>query len=59
MEALAARNNPNEAQTEDDLVYPLLEMVGWADREVQPNASVKARLDVPDAFLFPDAGLAP
>ncbi|GIT93092.1 hypothetical protein JANAI62_36240 [Jannaschia pagri] len=55
MEALAARKNPNEAQTEDDLVYPLLEMVEWSDREVQPNASVKARLDVPDALLFPDA----
>lgn len=55
MEALAARKNPNEAQTEDDLVYPLLEMVDWVDREVQPNASVKARLDVPDALLFPSS----
>lgn len=54
MEALAARKNPNEAQTEDDLVYPLLELVDWADREVQPNASIKARLDVPDALLFPN-----
>jgi phage terminase small subunit len=53
LEALAARKNPNEAQTEDDLVYPLLEMVDWVDREVQPNASVKARLDVPDALLYP------
>ena len=51
---LAARKNPNEAQTEDDLVYPLLEQLGWTDREVQPNASVKARLDVPDALLYPD-----
>lgn len=54
-EALAARRSPNEAQTEDDLVYPLLELVGWQDRDVQPNASVKARLDVPDALLFPNS----
>lgn len=52
---LAARKNPNEAQTEDDLVYPLLELLGWADRDVQANASVKARLDVPDALLYPNS----
>lgn len=52
---LAARKTPNEAQTEDDLVYPLLELLGWTDRDVQPNASVKARLDVPDALLYPNA----
>lgn len=53
--ALSVRKNPNEAQTEDDLVYPLLSAVGWTSRDVQPNASVKARLDVPDALLYPDA----
>ena len=26
LDAVAARRNPNEAQTEDDLVYPLLEL---------------------------------
>ena len=35
---LVARKNPNEAQTEEDLVYPLLEMQQWADLGVQPNA---------------------
>ena len=53
-EKLAARRSPNEAQTEGDLVYPLLELVGWADRDPQPNASAKARLDVPDALLYAD-----
>ena len=53
--ALSSRKSPNEAQTEDDLVYPLLSAIGWASRDVQPNASVKARLDVPDALLYPDA----
>lgn len=51
---IAARKSTNEAQTEDDLVYPILEHLGWAEGEVQPNASVKARLDVPDALLYPD-----
>ena len=54
LDGLAARKNPNEAQTEDDLVYPLLEAVGWRHRDVQPNASAKARHDVPDALLFTD-----
>jgi hypothetical protein len=54
LEALAARKNPNEAQTEEDVVYPLLERLGWQHRDVQPNASVKSRNDVPDALLFAD-----
>lgn len=28
--------------------------MGWHHRDVQPNASVKSRLDVPDALLFAD-----
>jgi hypothetical protein len=55
LDALAARKNPNEAQTEEDVVYPVLERLGWQHRDVQPNASVKARNDVPDALLFADA----
>jgi hypothetical protein len=53
--ALAARDNPNEAETEKDLVYPLLAAIGWADIDVQPVASTKGRSDVPDALLFADA----
>jgi hypothetical protein len=55
LEGLAARRNPNEAQTEEDLVYPLLECLGWQHRDVQPTASVKLRNDVPDALLFSNA----
>jgi len=51
---LAARKNPNEAETEDQLIYPLLGSLGWQDRDVQPNASVKNREDVPDALLYGD-----
>ncbi len=56
MDALAARKNANEAQTEADLVYPLLETLNWLDRDPQPSLSEKRRLDVPDALLYPDAG---
>lgn len=55
VEKLAARKAPNEAQTELDLVYPILELLGWADRDAQPNVSIKARLDVPDALLYPSS----
>lgn len=55
LEGLAAGKNPNEAQTEEDVVYPVLEALGWAARDVQPNAAAKARTDVPDALLYADA----
>jgi hypothetical protein len=48
--------NPTEAETEKELIWPLLEAIGWADIAVQQNLSAKARDDVPDALLFADAG---
>lgn len=43
----------NEAQTEDRLIRPMLDRLGWAGlRVVQANAT---RNDVPDYLLFPDA----
>ncbi len=47
--------NPNEAETEKELIWPLLEALGWTDISVQQNLSVKARDDVPDALLFGSA----
>ncbi|TRL35703.1 restriction endonuclease, partial [Methylosinus sporium] len=53
---LTAQKEPSEAVTEKDLIYPLLAMIGWNDLVfVQPNASAKGRVDVPDALLFGDA----
>ena len=50
---LSQIRNPSEPVTEKDLIYPLLSAIGWGDRVfVQPNASVKGRMDVPDALLF-------
>lgn len=53
--AIATQRAPNEAQTEDRLIYPVLESLGWLHRDVQTNASVKGREDVPDALLFSGA----
>lgn len=46
---------PNEAQTEDDLIWPILEALGWADFLRQQNLSPKGREDVPDGLLFESA----
>lgn len=43
---------PNESQTEDDLIWPILEKLGWKDSLRQQNLSSKGREDVPDGILF-------
>jgi hypothetical protein len=50
--AFGKLKNPTEAETEKELIWPLLEALGWADMSVQQNLSTKARDDVPDALLF-------
>jgi hypothetical protein len=47
--------NPTEPETEKDLIWPLLEVLGWSDMLVEQNLSVKRRDDVPDGLLFPNA----
>ena len=46
-------SNPNEAVTEQELVRPVLELLGWADYLPQQGAS--RHEDIPDHLLFPDA----
>jgi hypothetical protein len=53
-ENLRAISKPNEAQTEKTLIYPILELLGWTDVEVQQTLSTKGRKQVPDALLFAD-----
>lgn len=51
-----AAAEPDEAQTEQDLIFRILEAVGWG-RDlwlVQPRAARRGRADVPDMLLFPD-----
>jgi hypothetical protein len=48
---------PDEASTEQDLIFRVLEALGWHRDawQVQPRASRQGRADVPDMLLFPDA----
>ena len=46
--------SPNEAQTEDDLIWPVLRALGWAASLRQLNLSARGREDVPDGLLFAD-----
>ncbi|MEM7621327.1 MAG: hypothetical protein AAF228_12900 [Pseudomonadota bacterium] len=43
---------PNEAQTEKDLIWPILELLGWSGFLTQQNLAVKGRENVPDGLLF-------
>ena len=45
---------PNESQTEDDLIWPVLASLGWSASLRQQNLSAIGREDVPDGLLFAD-----
>ena len=46
--------SPNESQTEDDLIWPVLARLGWTASLRQQNLSPHGRQDVPDGLLFAD-----
>ena len=48
----AAYHNPNETQTEQDLIRPLLQLLGWTDDLPQQTSS--GGEDIPDLLLFAD-----
>ena len=52
-EALSRAADPNEALTEQRLVRPLLEALGWTD--YLPQQGVARNEDIPDHLLFADA----
>ena len=47
-------DSPNESQTEDDLIWPILDHLGWTASLRQQNLSTRGRDDVPDGLLFAD-----
>jgi len=49
---LNVASSPNESTTEKDLIWPVLELLGWDAHLTQQNLSVKGREDVPDGLLF-------
>lgn len=42
----------NESQTEDDLIWPVLNRLGWTASLRQQNLAARGRDDVPDGLLF-------
>ena len=46
---------PNESQTEEDLIWPILARLGWTAFLKQQNLAARGREDVPDGLLFKDA----
>jgi hypothetical protein len=54
MNAIAAMAAPSEAQTEADLIQPIIAALGWTDTVVQA-ATDKRRTGIPDYALFADA----
>ena len=53
LDALSQSVEPNEAATEQDLIRPVLESLGWTDYLPQQGAS--GGEDIPDHLLFGDA----
>ncbi len=53
--AFPVAQSPNESQTEDDLIWPILAALGWTASLRQQNLAAKGRDDVPDGVLFADA----
>ena len=48
------KQTPNESQTEDDLIWPVLARLGWTASLRQQNLSTRGVEDVPDGLLFAD-----
>ena len=46
-------DNPNESQTEQDLIRPLLQLLGWTDD--LPQQTTSGGENIPDLLLFEDA----
>ena len=52
-ETLSHFDQPNEAVTEQELIYPVLELLGWSD--YLPQQGTARNEDIPDLLLFQDA----
>ena len=52
-ERFEALQQPNEAVTEQDLIRPVMELLGWSD--YLPQQAAAGHEDVPDHLLFADA----
>ena len=55
LDRFARFQRPSEAETEDELIFPILGLLGWPYLR-QQSAGAGQRTDVPDALLFLDDG---
>ena len=53
LDGFSRYDQPNEAETEQELIRPLLELLGWAD--YLPQQGTTRNEDIPDHLLFVDA----
>jgi len=53
-ERFPKRLTPNETQTEDGVIWPVLQALGWDSYLRQQNLSARGRDDIPDGLLFAD-----
>ena len=54
-DAFPTAQTPNESQTEDDLIWPVLARLGWTANLRNQNLTTRGRDDVPDGLLFRDS----
>ena len=47
-----AQKHPNEQQTKQDLIFPILQLLGWPEFLVEQNLSIGRRTTIPDLLLF-------
>ena len=52
LDKIASAHEPNEAQTENEVVRPLLELLGWDHH--MPQQGSDRQEDIPDYLLFAD-----
>ncbi len=50
--SLPLGTSPNESQTEDEIIWPVLDYLGWKSSLRQQNLSERGREDVPDGLMF-------
>ena len=55
LDEFLAASQPNEAVTEQRLIFPVLKLLGW---EILPQQGTDRREDIPDALLFGDTAAA-
>lgn len=56
VERFPRHHQPNEATTEDELIWPVLQCLGWRGVLRQQRLSSRGREDVPDGLLFANDG---